>query len=44
MAALATAESRPSSADTAELYRSDGAPIGEVFSSLSGLYFRGKLT
>lgn len=24
--------------------RSDGAPLGEVFSFLSGLYFRGKLT
>lgn len=29
--------------DLATRIRSDGAPIGEVFSFLSGLYFRGKL-
>ncbi|HSQ33117.1 MAG TPA: hypothetical protein VLN49_24855 [Gemmatimonadaceae bacterium] len=29
--------------DLARRIRSDGAPIGEVFSFLSGLYFRGKL-
>lgn len=29
--------------DLAMRLRSDGAPIGEVFSFLSGLYFRGKL-
>lgn len=29
--------------DLASRIRSDGAPIGEVFSFLSGLYFRGKL-
>ncbi|HEX4441047.1 MAG TPA: hypothetical protein VH854_13310 [Thermoanaerobaculia bacterium] len=30
--------------DLARRLRSDGAPIGEVFAFLSGLYFRGKLT
>lgn len=30
--------------DLAQRIRASGAPIGEVFSFLSGLYFRGKLT
>src|SRR5262249_38504478 len=30
--------------DLAQRLRSGGAPIGEVFAFLSGLYFRGKLT
>src|SRR3954452_11477336 len=30
--------------DLARRLRREGAPIGEVFSFLSGLYFRGKLT
>ena len=30
--------------DLARRLRADGAPIGEVFAFLSGLYFRGKLT
>jgi len=36
--------SRRAEFDLARRVRSEGAPIGEVFSFLSGLYFRGKLT
>ena len=35
--------SREAEFDLARRIRADGAPIGEVFSFLSGLYFRGKL-
>ena len=35
---------RNSRADLAQRLRSAGAPLGEVFSFLSALYFRGKLT